>query len=120
VIGGLGFVLAIVVSAPNAIGGLGSRVISDWVGLTQAGWDQLVGGIILFAILIGHQHGIADLLTNEMPVKQRRLFERLHLVKRPVEPAALEAVTAEPVAPLTLQVEALSVRFGAVLPVSDR
>jgi ABC-type branched-subunit amino acid transport system ATPase component/ABC-type branched-subunit amino acid transport system permease subunit len=119
VIGGLGFVLAIVVSAPNAIGGLGSRVISDWVGLTQAGWDQLVGGFILFAILIGHQHGIADVMTTHMPASQRRLFERLHLVKRPVEPAALEAVTAEPVAPLTLRVDGLTVRFGAVLAVSE-
>ncbi len=43
VIGGLGYVLSMVVSAPNAIGGLGTRVIQDWLGLNQGNWDQLVG-----------------------------------------------------------------------------
>src|SRR5206468_11417689 len=75
VIGSLGYVLAIVVSAPNAIGGLGTRIIQDWVGLDQGNWDQLLGGVILFAILIAHQHGIADVLSTRMPAAQPRLFE---------------------------------------------
>ena len=41
VIGGLGYVLGMIVSAPNAIGGLGTLVIQDWLGLNQGNWDQL-------------------------------------------------------------------------------
>src|SRR5207253_3179285 len=85
VIGGLGYVLAAVVAAPNAIGGLGTRALQDWVHLGEGDWDQLTGGVILFVILIAHQHGVADVLATHMPSGQRRLFERLHLVKRPVE-----------------------------------
>ena len=91
VIGGLGYVLATGFSAPNAIGGLGTRVIQDWLGLNQGNWDQLLGGVILFVILIGHQHGIADVVSTHMPAGQRRLFERLHLVTRPVQRAPLPA-----------------------------
>ena len=117
VIGGLGFVLGVVVSAPNAIGGLGTRVIQDGLNLNQGNWDQLVGGVILFVILIGHQHGIADVVANHMPAGQRRLFEKLHLVSRPVQRDPLAKVTAEPVTPVTLKVEDLTVRFGAVVAV---
>src|SRR5207253_380144 len=68
-------------------------------------------------ILIAHQHGVADVLATHMPSGQRRLFERLHLVKRPVEHAPLAEVTRDPVPPLTLKVEDLTVRFGAVVAV---
>ena len=44
--------------------------------------------MILFAILIGHQHGIADVMSTHMPTGQRRLFERLHLVARRSSPSA--------------------------------
>jgi sulfate-transporting ATPase len=117
VIGGLGYVLATVFSAPNAIGGLGTRVIQDWFGLNQGNWDQLLGGVILFVILICYQHGIADYVSTHMPAGQRRLFERLHLVARQVQRAPLPAETLEPVVPATLKVEDLTVRFGAVVAV---
>jgi ABC-type branched-subunit amino acid transport system ATPase component/ABC-type branched-subunit amino acid transport system permease subunit len=119
VIGGLGYVLATVVSAPNAIGGLGTRFMQDVLGLDQGNWDQLLGGVILVVILIVHQHGIADLLSTHMPVRQRRLLERLHLVKRPMQRTPLPVETAEPVTPLSLQVEGLTVRFGAVTAVDN-
>ena len=60
VIGGLGYVLGAVFGAPNAIGGLGTRVIDDWIG-PQGQWDLIIGSVILFVILIVHQNGIADL-----------------------------------------------------------
>lgn len=117
VVGGIGFVLGVVFAAPNAIGGLGTRVIQDWIHLNEGGWDQLLGGIILVVILIAHQHGIADLVTSRMPKGVRRVLERLHLVMRPVAPHPLPEPVGRPVAPATLRIEGLTVRFGAVVAV---
>ena len=117
VIGGIGYVLGVVFAAPSAIGGLGTRVIQDWVHLNEGGWDQLLGGVILVVILILHQHGIADLVTTGMPKGQRRVLERLHLVARPVAPRPLPEHAGRPVAPVTLRIEGLTVRFGAVTAV---
>jgi len=117
VIGGIGYVLGVVFAAPSAIGGIGTRVIQDWVHLNEGGWDQLLGGVILVLILILHQHGIADLVTHGLPKGQRRLLERLHLVARPSPPRPLPEQVGRPVAPLTLRIEGLTVRFGAVTAV---
>jgi len=119
VIGGIGYVLGVAIAAPNAIGGLGTRVIQDWLHLTQGNWDQLVGGVILILILIKHQDGIADVVTTLMPAPQRRLFEKLHLVTGPVKPSPLPEEAATLVAPHTLRVEGLSVHFGGVIAVED-
>ena len=64
VIGGLGFVLGAVFGAPNAIGGIGTRVIEDWIGLEDQ-WDLIIGSLIVFVILIVHQNGIADVVTHD-------------------------------------------------------
>jgi ABC-type branched-subunit amino acid transport system ATPase component/ABC-type branched-subunit amino acid transport system permease subunit len=119
VIGGLGYVLATVVSAPNAIGGLGTRFMTNELGLSQGNWDQLVGGVILLSILMAHQHGIADVVSTRMPAGARRLLENLHLVKRPTQGVSLPVETAKPVVPAPLKVEALTVRFGAVTAVDS-
>ena len=64
VIGGLGYVLGAVFGAPNAIGGIGTRIIEDWIGLEDL-WDLIIGSVILFVILIVHQNGIADVVTHD-------------------------------------------------------
>ncbi len=117
VIGGLGYVLSAVIAAPTAVGGITTRVLQDWLGLDQDSWVQLVGGILLLAILIVHQHGIADVLSHRRPAEERGLLEKLHLRTLPAPRAPLAAVTVEPVSPAPLQVEGLTVRFGAVLAV---
>jgi ABC-type branched-subunit amino acid transport system ATPase component/branched-subunit amino acid ABC-type transport system permease component len=117
VIGGIGYVLGVVFAAPSAIGGLGTRVIQDWIHLTEGGWDQLVGGVFLVVILILHQHGIADLVARDMPKRQRAFLERLRLVVRPAAPTPLPDDVGTSVEPLTLKVEGLTVRFGAVTAV---
>ncbi len=117
VIGGIGYVLGVVLAAPSAIGGLGTRVIQDWFHLNEGGWDQLLGGVILVVILLLHQHGIADLVTHGMPKGQRRLLERLRLVVPPRGPEPLPDEAVRPVAPATLRVEDLTVRFGVVVAV---
>ena len=78
VIGGLGYVLGAVFAAPNAVGGIGTRIIEDWIGL-GAHWDLIIGSLVVFLILIVHQNGIADVVVSH----GRGLWERLHLVARP-------------------------------------
>ena len=75
VIGGLGYVLGAVFGAPFAIGGIGTRIIEDWINLENR-WDLIIGSVILFVILIVHQNGIADVATHD-----RRLWEKLRLVR---------------------------------------
>jgi sulfate-transporting ATPase len=113
VIGGLGYVLGAVFGGPNAVGGLGTRVIEDWLGLENL-WDLIIGSVILFVILIVHQNGIADVATHN-----RRPWERLRLVARRREREPLPRAEVERVPPATLSISGLTVRFGAVMAVGD-
>jgi ABC-type branched-subunit amino acid transport system ATPase component/branched-subunit amino acid ABC-type transport system permease component len=113
VIGGLGYVVGAIFAAPNAIGGIGTQVIEDWLKLKNQ-WDLIIGSVLLFVILIVHQNGIADVVTHN-----RRVWERLRLVRRHPPREPLPAAVVEPVPPATLTIEHLSVRFGAVVAVDD-
>jgi sulfate-transporting ATPase len=113
VIGGLGYVLGAAFAAPNAIGGLGTRAVEDWIGLENQ-WDLIIGSLIVFAILLLHQNGIADVATHV-----RRPWEWLRLVPRRPERAPLPEADVEPVAGATLSVSGLTVRFGSVLALED-
>jgi ABC-type branched-subunit amino acid transport system ATPase component/branched-subunit amino acid ABC-type transport system permease component len=111
VIGGLGYVLGAAFAAPNAIGGIGTRIIEDWIGLENK-WDLIIGSLIVFLILIVHQNGIADLATHD-----RRLWEKLRLVPRRKERAPLPRAAVEAVPAATLSIVGLTVRFSAVVAV---
>ena len=79
VIGGLGFAIGAVFSAPNAIGGLGTRIFDDVLGVGE--WDVLVGGVILLVIIVVHQDGIAEYVTHALqtalpPTAPRRACPR--------------------------------------------
>jgi ABC-type branched-subunit amino acid transport system ATPase component/branched-subunit amino acid ABC-type transport system permease component len=112
VIGGLGFVVGAAFGAPNAIGGLGTRVIDDLMNVGQ--WDALIGGVALLVIILAHQDGVAEVAIHGT----RSLVRRLHLAPppRPADEALVEHVPA-PVDPATLQVADLTVRFGGVVAV---
>ncbi len=113
VIGGLGYALGAVFAAPMAVGGIATRIITDWIHLGGQ-WDLIIGSLIVFVILIVHQNGVAD-----VAVDGRAVWEKLHLVAphRPREP--LPKATVEPVVPATLSIAHLSVRFGSVVAVDD-
>jgi sulfate-transporting ATPase len=114
VIGGLGYVLGAAFGAVNAIGGIGTRIIEDWLNL-GAQWDLIIGSLILFLILIVHQNGIADVAAAH----GRFIWEKLRLVARRAEPGALPPSEVEPVPGATLTIEDLTVRFGLVVAVND-
>jgi sulfate-transporting ATPase len=113
VIGGVGFVVGAAISAPNAIGGIGTRVMDDLVHIGRH--DVLVGGILLLVILITHQDGVAAVASDAM----RPLFSRLRLTPRTATRAALPSIEPAPVDPATLTIDGLAVRYGGVLAVDD-
>ena len=113
VIGGLGYVLGAVFAAPNAVGGIGTRIIEDWISLEDQ-WDLLIGSLIVFVILIAHQNGIADVVTHD-----RRLWEKLRLVAPRPQRLPLPPAEVEPVAGATLSITGLTVRFGSVMAVNE-
>jgi sulfate-transporting ATPase len=112
VIGGLGYVLGAAFAAVNAVGGIGTRIISDWIGLGD-GWDLIIGSLIVFLILLVHQNGIADVVVSH----GRGFWEALRLAKRPAVRAPLPAAEVEPVDAATLAIEDMTVRFGSVVAV---
>jgi ABC-type branched-subunit amino acid transport system ATPase component/ABC-type branched-subunit amino acid transport system permease subunit len=113
VIGGLGYVVGAVFAAPNAIGGIGSQIIEDWIHLRNQ-WDLIIGSLLVFVILIFNQNGIAEIVTRD-----RHVWERLRLVKRHPPRAPLPIAEVEPVPAATLTIEHLTVRFGGVVAVDD-
>jgi sulfate-transporting ATPase len=112
VIGGLGYVIGAAISAPNAIGGLGTRVMEDLLDL--GAWDAVVGGVLLLVVVVTQQDGIAEVAVHGT----RSLVRRLHLGPRqPPAPELVERAAAAPVDPVTLQVRDVTVRFGGVTAV---
>jgi sulfate-transporting ATPase len=110
VIGGLGYVTAMVFAAPFAAGGVGTR-LEDLLHLGT--WDELIGGIVLLGILLLHPDGLADGIIRTT----RGLLRRLRLVRPHRPPEPLPEVGVAPVTPMTLTVSHLTVRFGGVVAV---
>ena len=112
VIGGLGYVLGAVFAAPNAVEGLGTKLLEDMLDLGE--WAEIVGAALVIVILVAHQNGVADVVTHAV----RPLAGRLRLATRP-RPVELPEVEPAEVPPATLSVRGLTVRFGSVVAVRD-
>ena len=113
VIGGVGFVLGAVFSAPNAIGGVGTRILEDLLSLGT--WDAIVGGVMLLLIIVTHQDGLAGVAVERtLPLRRR-----IGLAKMPRPVAELVETRVELAERKTLSVTGLSVQFGGVKAVDD-
>ena len=100
VIGGLGFVLGAVFAAPNAIGGLGTRVIEDWIGLGGP-----VGPHPRLPPPVRDPHRPPERHRRRGHRTAARLWEKLHLVARRAERAPLPPAEVEPVPAATLSID---------------
>ena len=99
---------------PNAIGGLGTRIMEDVLAIGE--WDA--------PRRRRDPAARSSCSTRTASPRSRRtalrpLFQKLHLVPRDAATVALAERAAEPVAPATLAVEHLTVRFGGVVAVDD-
>jgi len=110
VAGGVGWVLGVVFGANLAPGGVGSIPL-DWIDLDS--WLITIGGVTLIVIVIMNPNGIASVVLNH----ERGIGRlRLRLRRRPRREELVD-VAPSAVAPVTLTVEELTVRFGAVVAV---
>jgi len=111
VIGGLGFVVGALFSAPNALGGLGSKFMDNMLDL--GAWDALVGGFILLLIVVFQQDGIAEAVIAHT----KGLMRTLRLTAPPTPREPLTDTPAQDVPLQTLSINDLVVRFGGVTAV---
>ena len=110
VAGGVGWVLGAVFGGNLAPGGVGSIPL-DWFDLGS--WLITIGGITLIVIVILNPNGIASVVLNDVRGIGRL---RLRLRRRPRREELVDAAPSA-VRPATLEVEDLTVRFGAVVAV---
>jgi sulfate-transporting ATPase len=112
VAGGIGWVLGSVFGGNLAEGGFGSIVL-DWVDLGS--WLVTLGGVFLILIIVFNPNGMASVVLND----ERGIGKlRLRLRRKPHR-EELPEVESRSVAPATLEVQDLTVRFGAVVALDD-
>ena len=110
VAGGVGWVLGAVFGGNLAPGGVGSIPL-DWIDLGS--WLITIGGVTLILIVILNPNGIASVVLND-----ERGIGKLRLRLRRTPPREqLVDVAPSAVTPATLEIEDLTVRFGAVVAV---
>jgi sulfate-transporting ATPase len=113
VVGGLGYVTGAGFAAPMAEGGVGARATETVLRLEEG--TALIGGLLLWLVMLTHQHGAADVVAKRLRDRRsKRAAARVTAaVAAPTdESAAPEAVSR--VEPATLAVEGVTVRFGSV------
>jgi sulfate-transporting ATPase len=110
VIGGVGYVVGAVLGSFMVSGGLGTNIFS----LFHLGsWTATIGGIILLVLVIFQPNGAA------LPVSRGWQKLRDKVIKRKEQVIELPPVQVERVAPATLSVDAITVRFGGVVAVDE-
>jgi ABC-type branched-subunit amino acid transport system ATPase component/branched-subunit amino acid ABC-type transport system permease component len=122
VIGGVGHVMGPLFGSLIVAGGLGGRPFKNFESVDR--WLTVLGGGLLVLMLLMHPTGLADSHIAQLPRRLGRLllapFRGLCPARRvdSVEPGP-EAVEPRLVAPATLEVEGLTVRFGGVVALHD-
>ena len=118
-IGGIGYLLGPLFGATLAPGSLGAQLTNTILdSITQ--YIQLIGGVIVVLLVLQNQDGIAKESTNQflwLAGKVRAKIPRLPRAK--AETFELPPEERERVAPRTLDVRGLGVRYGGVVAVRD-
>jgi sulfate-transporting ATPase len=123
-IGGIGYLMGPVIGATLAPGSFGARLTETLFSDSAANYVTFAGGIILILLVLQNQNGIAREMIAQIGWVRGRLpaFPPLPLPDALVgrrRPTTLPVERREPVAPKTLDVQGLTVRYGAVVAVED-
>jgi len=122
VIGGLGYLLGPVMGALLWAGAISAQVIDVLFGYGVSSWLQVVAGAFLILLVLQEPDGMAKAQIHQAQWIAKQL-SRLPLPAPPWRRAAaakaLPDERRERVAPKTLEVRDLTVRYGAVIAVSE-
>ena len=100
-------------SAATSRPGDSGSIPLDWIDLGS--WIITIGGVTLILIVILNPNGIASVVLND----ERGIGKlRLRLRRTPAREELVDVAPSE-VTPATLEIEDLTVRFGAVVAVDD-
>ncbi|HET6509033.1 MAG TPA: branched-chain amino acid ABC transporter permease/ATP-binding protein [Baekduia sp.] len=112
VIGGVGWVIGALFSAPLATGGVGTWLL-DQLGTDVENYLALIGGIGLLGMLLQNPNGLASDASRVLG----RLERRRGRPQRDAEVGALTEAAVERVREAELGIEGLEVRYGGVVAV---
>ncbi len=118
-IGGIGFVVGPVFGSTLVDGGVGTQLTNDILsGLEK--YLTLIGGIILILLIIQNQDGIVKTQATQLRWVMDRVGRRVKWVAlRPPRAVTLPAGRRSQVAPRTLEIRDLSVRYGTTVAVDN-
>jgi ABC-type branched-subunit amino acid transport system ATPase component/branched-subunit amino acid ABC-type transport system permease component len=118
-IGGIGYLMGPVIGATLAPGSFGARLSETIFSDGAANYVTFAGGIILILLVLQNQHGIA----REMIAQFRWVRSKIPLPPMPRlwqrKATVLPPEKREPVRPMALEVDGVTVRYGAVVAVDD-
>jgi ABC-type branched-subunit amino acid transport system ATPase component/branched-subunit amino acid ABC-type transport system permease component len=119
-VGGVGYLLGAFVGGTMATAGFNQEVLeSTWEGVGK--WIQLISGIAILLTVLAYQDGVAAEWAKMFRlIKKARKWGRPYTIEL-ADVADVRAGTThhERVAPRTLTLEHLTVRYGAVVAVND-
>jgi ABC-type branched-subunit amino acid transport system ATPase component/ABC-type branched-subunit amino acid transport system permease subunit len=141
VLGGVGYLAGALIGGSGATGGITSRIVDVFTTSGNVGlYVALVMALLLIVTLIFNPHGIANVVGQQIAAMRASLRRRggeaaAQAAAQAAAAAPAPAVTASapagdpapnagrqprnPVRPLTLSVDKLSVRFGGVTALTD-
>jgi sulfate-transporting ATPase len=116
-IGGIGYLLGPIFGSTLAPGSLGGQ-LSDQLFASVTRYIQLIGGGLVILLVLQNQDGIARESVNQIAWLAGRVRAMVpRLGKRGEQTVELPPEERQPVAPRTLEVQDLSVRYGGVVAV---
>jgi len=117
-LGGIGYVLGSVLGAFFIPGSVGTQ-IGDLIFSGIAAYAELIGGVLLIVTVLINRDGVASELLKQGKAIIKRLFQNRKRKPKPAQQRSLPNDFMTTVAPKTLEVRALTVRYGAVTAVED-
>jgi sulfate-transporting ATPase len=118
-IGGIGFLAGPIFGSTLSPGSLGAQVSNVVFGEVTR-YLQVIGGVILILLVLQNQDGIAKESLNQMKYLGTKLAGLLpRRVRQEPPKVVLPPETRERVAPMSLEVRGLTVRYGGVIAVHE-
>ncbi|MCW3013070.1 MAG: transporter related protein [Solirubrobacterales bacterium] len=112
-LGGIGYLAGPVIGATLTSGGFNQQLLTSIFSDSVGKYIDLIGGISIIVIVLLNQNGIAREQINQLRALRTLLARRIpRMAPRPQQTHELPERAVEPVAPRTLEVRDITVRYG--------